>query len=63
MNPYTCALVRGCFVFIRFRRKHSCMDDLRVSDWTELNRELFANTWNPDIGRFRSNFVYTPRKL
>lgn len=34
------------------------MDDVRVRDWTELNRELFANTWNRDIGRFRSNFVY-----
>ena len=34
------------------------MDDLRVTDWTGLNRELFENTWNSDIGRFRSNFVY-----
>jgi hypothetical protein len=34
------------------------MDDIRVNDWTELNRELFASTWNEEIGRFRSNFVY-----
>ena len=34
------------------------MHDLRVRDWTELNRELFESTWNADIGRFRSNFVY-----
>ena len=34
------------------------MQDVRVNDWAELNRELYANTWNPDIGRFRSNFVY-----
>ncbi len=34
------------------------MQEVRVSDWTELNRELFENTWNAAIGRFRSDFVY-----
>jgi len=34
------------------------LQDVRVSNWTELNRELFANTWNEAIRRFRSNFVY-----
>ena len=34
------------------------MQDVRPNDWTELQRELFESTWNPAIGRFRSNFVY-----
>lgn len=34
------------------------MQEVRVDNWTELNRELFENTWNPEIRRFRSNYVY-----
>ena len=34
------------------------MQDIRVNDWTELNRELFESTWNEKIRRFRSDFVY-----
>jgi FRG domain len=34
------------------------VQDVRVKDWAELNRELYEKTWNPDIRRFRSNFVY-----
>lgn len=34
------------------------MDDIQPKDWAELHRELFANTWNPTILRFRSNYVY-----
>ncbi len=34
------------------------MHDIRVTNWAELNRELFAQTWNETIRRFRSNFVY-----
>lgn len=34
------------------------MQDVRVKDWAELNRELYENTWNADIRRFRSNLVY-----
>ena len=34
------------------------MQDVRVTDWNQLNRELFENTWNEAIRRFRSNFVY-----
>ncbi len=34
------------------------MQEVRVDNWNELNRELFENTWNADIRRFRSNFVY-----
>jgi hypothetical protein len=32
--------------------------DIRVRDWLELHRQLFEETWNPSIRRFRSNFVY-----
>lgn len=34
------------------------MHEIRVKDWSELNRELYENTWNADIRRFRSNYVY-----
>ena len=34
------------------------MHDVRVRDWAELTRELYENTWNADIRRFRSNYVY-----
>ncbi len=34
------------------------MQDVRVADWAELNRELYENTWNPELRRFRSNYVY-----
>jgi hypothetical protein len=32
--------------------------DVRVADWSELHRQLFEETWNSAIGRFRSNYVY-----
>src|SRR5687767_9493387 len=34
------------------------MSDLRVSSWNELQEQLFADTWNEQIQRFRSNFAY-----
>ena len=34
------------------------MQDVRVTDWNQLNRELFESTWNEAIRRFRSDFVY-----
>jgi hypothetical protein len=30
----------------------------RVSTWAELEEELFSETWNPTIKRFRSTFAY-----
>ncbi len=33
-------------------------EDIRVTDWLELHRQLFENTWNASIRRFRSNYVY-----
>jgi hypothetical protein len=32
--------------------------DIRVNTWAELNEQLFADTWNESIHRFRSDFVY-----
>jgi len=32
--------------------------EVRAANWIELNRELFENTWNADLRRFRSNHVY-----
>ncbi len=32
--------------------------DFRVRSWAQLNDALFAETWNPDLRRFRSNYVY-----
>ena len=34
------------------------MQDVRVNNWAELNHALFEDTWNAEIRRFRSNFVY-----
>ena len=34
------------------------MKTKEVKTWAELNRYLFANTWNEDIRRFRSPFAY-----
>ena len=34
------------------------MPDIRVTSWLELQRELYENTWNANIQRFRSDFVY-----
>ncbi|HEU5451233.1 MAG TPA: FRG domain-containing protein [Terriglobales bacterium] len=34
------------------------MADIRVQSWLELQRELYHDTWNANIQRFRSDFVY-----
>lgn len=34
------------------------MADVRVTSWLELQRELYHDTWNANIQRFRSDFVY-----
>ena len=34
------------------------MREIRISGWDELNRELYADTWNADLRRFRANFAY-----
>ena len=34
------------------------INDIVVNSWEELQRELFRNTWNKKINRFRSPYVY-----
>ena len=34
------------------------MRETRISGWEELNRELYCDTWNADLRRFRANFAY-----
>ena len=33
-------------------------NDITVSSWAELCDRLFDNSWQPDIGRFRSNYAF-----
>lgn len=33
-------------------------NDIRINNWAELQEELFRDSWNPNISRFRSPFVY-----
>lgn len=32
--------------------------DIRVENWSQLNDELYAGSWQERLGRFRSTFVY-----
>ncbi|MGA7874723.1 MAG: FRG domain-containing protein [Desulfoferrobacter sp.] len=32
--------------------------ETRVSSWNELQDELFQDSWNPDLGRFRSRYAF-----
>jgi hypothetical protein len=34
------------------------MRDVTVQSWTEVQECLFADSWQPALGRFRSNFVF-----
>jgi hypothetical protein len=34
------------------------MSEIRVSDWTELNEQLYQNAYNEQIGRIRSSYVF-----
>ncbi|HEY6938751.1 MAG TPA: FRG domain-containing protein [Terriglobales bacterium] len=34
------------------------MRETRISGWEELNRELYCDSWNADLRRFRANFAY-----
>ncbi len=37
------------------------MDEIRVSSWEELQEHLFADAWQPEIGRHRSRFAFRGR--
>jgi hypothetical protein len=34
------------------------LNDHRVSSWSELQESLFADSWNPQIRRFRSSYAF-----
>jgi len=37
------------------------VEELRVSSWAELQEQLFADSWQPELRRFRSNFAFRGR--
>jgi len=39
------------------------MDEIRVKSWGELQERLFADSWNDELRRHRSNFAYRGRPL
>ncbi len=34
------------------------MEEIRISNWGELNEALYAGAWQHGLGRFRSNYAY-----
>ena len=34
------------------------MKTIRIKSWNELQDQLFEESWNPDIGRFRSRYAF-----
>jgi hypothetical protein len=34
------------------------MSEIRVTDWNELNEQLYESSWQDTIGRYRSNFAF-----
>jgi hypothetical protein len=34
------------------------MEDIRISNWSELNVQLYEHSWNPGLQRFRSDYAY-----
>ena len=34
------------------------MTEVRIHNWNELHEELFKDSWNPEIGRFRSRYAF-----
>jgi len=37
------------------------VEEIRVSSWSELQEQLFADAWHPDLRRFRSDYAYRGR--
>src|SRR5271157_247328 len=38
--------------------KEIAMNEVRVSSWSELQDQLFEDSWNPELGRFRSRYAF-----
>ncbi|MGH2523913.1 MAG: hypothetical protein ACRDH2_15515 [Anaerolineales bacterium] len=34
------------------------MNDIRVASWVELPERLFADSWKPELARFRSDYAF-----
>src|SRR3954466_14894765 len=39
-------------------KRRNQIREVRVKSWVELQRELYEETWNPNLGRFRSDYAY-----
>ena len=39
------------------------MEEIRVTDWSELHEQLYADSWNEKLGLHRSNFAFRGRPL
>ena len=37
------------------------VEEIRVLSWGELQEQLFADSWHPELRRFRSNFAFRGR--
>jgi hypothetical protein len=37
------------------------VEEIRVSGWADLQEQLFADSWHPELRRFRSDFAYRGR--
>jgi len=37
------------------------VEEIRVSSWAELQEQLFADSWHPELRRFRSSFAFRGR--
>jgi hypothetical protein len=37
------------------------VEEIRVAGWGDLQEQLFADAWQPELRRFRSNFAYRGR--
>src|SRR4051794_37833118 len=40
------------------RKGRRFKSEVRVKSWLDLQRELYEETWNPSLQRFRSDFAY-----
>lgn len=34
------------------------MNEMRVNSWNELQAQLYEDSWNPELGRFRSRYAF-----
>jgi len=37
------------------------VEEIRVRSWRELYEQLFADSWNEELGLFRSNYAFRGR--